>query len=161
MVIIKRDGTVQDFEKSKIYNAILKAMKYGSGIVKCDIAQRIADEIEVCVLDGMIPTVSKVEDMVYFELVNLGESATAKAYEGFRAVQEFKRKKNTTDDSIINLIKNVNKEVQNENSNKNSKLASTQRDLVAGEVSKDIAKRKIIPPRIIQAHEDGVIHIHK
>lgn len=159
--IIKRDKTIQEFKKDKISSAILKAMKYGSGIVKPEVAYKIADEIEQCIINGITLTVEKVEYMVYFELVNMGESLTAKAYESYRAVQEYKRITNTTDRSIIGLIECVNEEVQNENSNKNAKLASTQRDLIAGEVSKDIARRKLIPSKLYQAHQDGVIHIHK
>ena len=159
--IIKRDGSKAEFDKMKIENAILKAMKYGSGILEEEIAQDIADEIEKIYLQGSpSPTVYKVEELVYKELIDHQQELTAKAYEGYRAVQSFKREVNTTDDSILGLLDKSNEDVLNENSNKNGHLASTQRDLVAGEVSKDIARRKLIPAHIVQAHDEGAIHYH-
>ena len=161
LMIIKRDGSSVGFDKFKIKNAILKSMKYGSGIYREDIANKIATEIEMhCYENSMSPTVHQVEDMVYQMLIENKQELTAKAYEGYRAVQSFKREKNTTDDSILSLLDRSNEEVMNENSNKNGMLASTQRDLVAGEVSKDIARRKLIPAHIVQAHDEGVLHFH-
>ena len=159
--IIKRDGSKAEFDKLKIENAILKAMKYGSGVLEEDIAKNIADEIEKIYLQGSpSPTVSKVEELVYKELIDHKQELTAKAYVGYRAVQSFKREVNTTDDSILGLLDKSNEDVLNENSNKNGQLASTQRDLMAGEVSKDIARRKLIPAHIVQAHDEGVLHYH-
>ena len=159
--IIKRDGSKAEFDKLKIENAILKAMKYGSGVLEEDIAKDIAEEIEKIYLKGSpSPTVSKVEELVYKELIDHKQELTAKAYEGYRAVQSFKREVNTTDDSILGLLDKSNEDVLNENSNKNGQLASTQRDLMAGEVSKDIARRKLIPAHIVQAHDEGVLHYH-
>ena len=85
---------------------------------------------------------------------------TAKAYEGYRAVQEFKRNNNTTDESILSLVSRKNEDVMDENSNKNGAINATQRDLIAGEVSKDIARRKLIPAYIVQAHDEAVLHWH-
>ncbi len=159
--IIKRDGSKAEFDKLKIENAILKAMKYGSGVLEEDIAKDISEEIEKVYLQGSpSPTVSKVEELVYKELIDHKQELTAKAYEGYRAVQSFKREVNTTDDSILGLLDKSNEDVLNENSNKNGQLASTQRDLMAGEVSKDIARRKLIPAHIVQAHDEGAIHYH-
>ncbi|MDU3338190.1 anaerobic ribonucleoside-triphosphate reductase [Paraclostridium bifermentans] len=159
--IIKRDGSVVKFDKTKIENAILKAMKYGSGIYEEEMAKEIADEIELSFNQTKdVATVNKVEDMVYKNLINHKHELTAKAYEGYRAVQSFKREVNTTDDSILGLLDNSNEDVMNENSNKNGLLASTQRDLIAGEVSKDIARRKLIPAHIAHAHDEGVLHYH-
>lgn len=159
--IIKSDGSKAEFDKLKIENAILKAMKYGSGVLEEDIAKDIAEEIEKIYLQGSpSPTVSKVEELVYKELIDHKQELTAKAYEGYRAVQSFKREVNTTDDSILGLLDKSNEDVLNENSNKNGQLASTQRDLMAGEVSKDIARRKLIPAHIVQAHDEGVLHYH-
>ena len=162
MKVIKRDGRITEFNKDKIEAAILNAMKYGSGIVKEHIAKSIAESINKTakVNEDTPLTVYKIEDMVYYMLIQTNELETAKAYEGYRAIQSFKRESNTTDDSIIGLLNKTNKEVGNENSNKNSALASTQRDLIAGEVSKDISRRKIIPARIVQAHDEGIIHYH-
>ena len=159
--IIKRDGSMKPFDSSKIEKAILNAMKHGSGIVKYDIAKEIAENaFKVFEADNVPPTVYQIEDFVYFALCEEGEDLTAKAYEGYRAVQAFKREKNTTDDSIFSLIENLNTEVMNENSNKNAFIVPTQRDLIAGEISKDISRRKLIPAHIVQAHDDGVLHYH-
>ena len=159
--IIKRDGNVAKFDKNKIENAILKAMKYGSGVYIPEIAKEIAEEIEnICMERDTKATVYKVEEMVYTKLIDYKQKLTAKAYEGYRAVQSFKRAINTTDDSILGLLDRSNEDVLNENSNKNGILASTQRDLVAGEVSKDMARRKLIPAHIVHAHDEGVLHYH-
>ena len=157
MDVIKRNGDVDIFNKNKIINAICKAMKYGSGIYKKEIAVEIAKTIEE---KNETLTVYQIEDMVYKMLIDKGQELTAKAYEGFRAVQAFKREVNTTDNSIMGLVNKTNEDVMRENSNKDSFLASTQRDLIAGEVSKDIARRKIIPAHIVQAHDEGVLHYH-
>ncbi len=133
--IIKRDGNIVEFNREKIENAIIKAMRYGSGVYIPEIAKEIAIEIEdTYTNDTTTPTVYKVEEMVYTKLIDYKQKLTAKAYEGYRAVQSFKREINTTDDSILGLLDKSNEDVLNENSNKNGMLASTQRDLVAGEV---------------------------
>ncbi len=157
MNVIKRNGDIVEFDKDKIVNAICKAMKYGSGIYRKDIALKIANEIEN---KNETLTVYQIEDMVYQMLIDNEQELTAKAYEGFRAVQSFKRKVNTTDDGIMGLVNKTNEDVMKENSNKKSELASTQRDLIAGEVSKDITRRKLIPSHIVQAHDEGVLHYH-
>lgn len=162
-IIIKRDGKETIFDKTKIEQAILKAMKNGSGIIKKSIASQIADDAYDALYskDDDIPTtVDQVEDYVYFALLEYGEDLTAKAYEGYRSVQEFKRTINTTDKSILDLVSHKNKDVMEENSNKNALLASTQRDLIAGEVSKDISRRLLIPTEFVQAHDEGAIHWH-
>ncbi|MEG0388854.1 MAG: anaerobic ribonucleoside-triphosphate reductase, partial [Niameybacter sp.] len=161
MQVIKRDGQEVLFDEIKIYNAIMKAMKYGSGIVDETIAQKIADEIENFFAKSQVkPTIFQIETYVYLKLIENGHELTAKAYESFRAIQSFKRETNTTDQSIMGLINLTNEEVMNENSNKNAMMASTQRDLIAGEVSKDISRRKKLPARIVQAHDEGVLHFH-
>lgn len=157
--IIKRNGEIVPFDRKKIETAILQAMKYGSGIHKPDIASLIAKNAEKH-FSMTMPTVYQIEDFVYYELIDYDEEITAKAYEGYKRVQAFKRNLNTTDDSILGLLDRSNEEVMNENSNKNAVLASTQRDLVAGEISKDIARRKLIAPHLVQAHDDGILHIH-
>ena len=159
--IIKRDGKIVKFDKNKIENAILKSMKYGSGVYIPEIAKEIAIDIEsICMERTNTPTVYQIEEIVYTKLIDYKQNLTAKAYEGYRAVQSFKREVNTTDDSIIGLLDRSNEDVLNENSNKNGILASTQRDLVAGEVSKDMSRRKLIPAHIVHAHDEGVLHYH-
>jgi ribonucleoside-triphosphate reductase len=159
MDIIKRDGSKVEFNKQKIKEAILKSMKYGSGIVEEDIADIIANSCERDFKDNT-PTVHEVEDCVYDGLIEFEQFETAKAYEGYRAVQEYKREANTTDESIMTLLNRTNEDIMRENSNKNAIVASTQRDLVAGEVSKDISRRKLIPAYIVQAHDEGILHWH-
>ncbi|MEO2601754.1 anaerobic ribonucleoside-triphosphate reductase, partial [Clostridium butyricum] len=125
----------------------------------------IADEISINIYNVFVnektpPTVEQVENLVYYELVKNGFEGVAKAYEGYRAVQEFKRHKNTTDEGIISLLNSTNEDVLKENSNKDGNIAATQRDLIAGEVSKDIARRKLLPTNIVQAHDEGILHYH-
>ncbi len=159
--IIKRDGNLAKFDKQKIEHAILKAMKYGSGVYVPEIAKEISEDIEQIYMErDSNPTVYKVEEIVYTKLIDYKQKLTAKAYEGYRAVQSFKRTINTIDDSILGLLDKSNEDVLNENSNKNGVLASTQRDLVAGEVSKDMSRRKLIPAHIVHAHDEGVLHYH-
>ena len=159
--VIKRDGSHVAFDETKIYQAILKAMKYGSGIIDKEVANKIAHDINLtCEHQQITPTIFQIETYVYLKLIENGHELTAKAYEGYRAIQQFKRETNTTDDSILSLIDLSNEEVMNENSNKNPMMASTQRDLIAGEVSKDITRRKKLPARIVQAHDEGVLHFH-
>lgn len=161
MEVIKRDGSTVDFNKSKIEEAISKAMKNGSGIYLPDIASLIATDSEnFFSKHEEIATIYKIEQYVYDRLVHYGQVETARAYEGYRAVQEFKRNTNTTDESILDLLNKQNEDVMNENSNKNPVVAATQRDLIAGEVSKDISRRKLIPAYIVQAHDEGAIHWH-
>lgn len=161
MKVIKRDGSVAQFDANKIYNAIIKAMKYGSGVLDEAVARKIADEIEANFEKlGKEPTIFQIETYVYLKLIENGHELTARSYEGYRAIQAFKRETNTTDHSILGLIDMTNEEVMNENSNKNAMMASTQRDLIAGEVSKDISRRKKLPTRIVQAHDEGILHFH-
>lgn len=161
MKVRKRDESTVDFNRKKIYNAIIKAMKYGSGIVRPHIAKDIAYEIEKdCEKEFQDSvSISDIETMVYEKLIKKGEELTAKAYEGYRAVRESQRKRNTIDDKVWGIIKGTHENIK-DNSNKNTALVSTSRDLVAEEVSKDIALRMMLPAHIAQAHNDGLIYIH-
>ena len=161
MNLIKRNGQTVPFNKTKIKQAIVKAMRNGSGIYLPDIARLIANDAEKYFKKkDETPTISQVEKYVYQRLIHYGQDLTARAYEEFRAVQAFKRETNTTDFSVLGLVRGTNKETMNENSNKNARVASTQRDLIAGEISKDLARRKLIPAHIVQAHDTGAIHYH-
>jgi anaerobic ribonucleoside-triphosphate reductase len=159
--VIKRDCTEAVFDKQKIYNAIMKAMKYGSGIIKKDIAQAIADEIyEECQNKNEV-SISDIELMVYDKLITKKQRLTAKAYEGYRSIREFQRENfNTTDEQISELLNGTSDYWNNENSNKNPKLLTTQRDYMAGIVSTDITRRYLLPPEVVQAHDEGLIHFH-
>ena len=159
--VIQRDCSEADFDKSKISTAILKAMKNGSGIIKPKIAEDIADEIEEECKDKDEVSVSDIESMVYDKLITKKQRLTAKAYEGYRSIREFQREnENTIDTEITELLSGESDYWNNENSNKNPRLNTTQRDYLAGIVSKDASRRYILPPEIVQAHDDGLIHVH-
>ena len=159
--VIKRDCSEVDFDKSKISTAILKAMKNGSGIVKPKIADDIANEIEEECKDKEEVSISDIESMVYDKLITKKQRLTAKAYEGYRSIREFQREnENTTDSEIDELLDGESEYWNTENSNKNSKVLNTQRDYMAGIVSKDISRRFLLPPEIVQAHDEGIIHFH-
>ncbi len=162
MKVIKRDCTVVDFDKTKIYTAIMKAMKNGSGLIKEDIAKQIAREIENdCSKLPEEIDISTIEAMVFKKLVEKGQELTAKAYEGYRSVREFQRENENTIDAEISDLLSGNSEYWNtENSNKNEKLVTTQRDYMAGIVCKDMTRRYLLPPEIVQAHDTGILHFH-
>lgn len=159
--VIKRDGDKTVFDRSKITIAIEKAMNSSSGVYEIGQADKIAWEIEQEARQQEKPlTIYEIEDKVYYKLIENHNPATARAYENYKAVQAFKRHENTTDESIFGLLNKSNIAVLDENSNKDAHVVSTQRDLIAGEVSKDIARRKLIPADIVQAHDSGAIHFH-
>ncbi len=161
MNIIKRDCSEAIFNKEKIYEAIMKAMTFGSGIIKPEIARSIASEIESEVRNVDDLDIYMVEAMVFEKLIAKGEILTAKSYEGYRRVREFQRDvKNSTDESIMELLEHNSEYWNEENSNKNAMLVTTQRDYMAGIESEDISKRMLLTPDIIQAHEEGIIHFH-
>lgn len=158
--VVKRNGKVVPFNKEKISTAILKAMRYGSGVEKEKIANDIANEIESELQDVNEVQISEIENLVYNKLISKKQRVTAKAYEDYRAVREYQRQHNTIDNKVLGIIDGTNKASLSENSNKNEALISTCRDLVAEEVSKDISLRMMLPPHIAQAHQEGIIHIH-
>ena len=158
--IIRRDGTIVPFNKTKIRKAIINAMRDG-GVYLPDIARIIANDAENYFLKtDTTPTVSQVERYVFTRLIHYGQSKTAKAYESYRAIAEFRRQNNTTDNDIYEIVRGQNEFWNKENSNKDASLASTQRDYIAGCISKDIAYRRLFPTSIIQAHMSAAIHLH-
>ncbi len=160
MKVVKRDGHIVDFDRSKIVVAIQKANAEVEPEEKvCDakieeIVQGIENKKRKRIL------VEDIQDIIEQELMEDGKYILAKTYIIYRYTRELVRKANTTDDSILSLIKNSNKDVMEENSNKNATVASTQRDLIAGEVSKDLTRRVLLPEKISKAHDDGVLHFH-
>lgn len=162
MKVRKRDGHIANYEKEKIIIAIEKAMYSPQGKFVPNQALKIANEITEQFSKGAKEVISiyQIEDEVYYRLIAHNNPSTAKAYESYKAVQSYKRQINTTDNTIFSLIRHLDKELIDENSNKNAYIVSTQRDLIAGEISKDISKRKILPSNILEAHESGAIHIH-
>lgn len=159
MIVIKRDGRKVDFDKSKIIVAISKAQH---SLLKDNekIANAIAEEITQEALMLQEIDIKRIEKMVFDLLVKHKQKDVARAYEGYRAVREYRRITNTSDKDILELIEGSNKETINENSNKDAYIIPTQRDLMAGEISKDIARRKLIPIDIMEAHDKGVLHLH-
>ena len=161
MVVIKRDCSEVNFDKSKISTAILKAMKNGSGIIKPKIAEDIANEIEEECKDKDEVSISDIESLVYDKLITKKQRLTAKAYEGYRSIREFQREnENTTDIEIHDLVEDKDEYWKDENANKNPVLNPTKRDYIAGSVSTDMTKRYLLSPEIIQAHNEGLIHFH-
>ena len=160
MKVIKRDGSTVDFDRSKIVKAIHKAND------AVEESERISDEgIEsiVSYIEGKNRKrylVEDIQDMVEEKLMAADKFVLAKAYIIYRYNRALVRKANTTDESILKLLRNENKELAEENSNKNTMLASTQRDYIAGEVSRDLTKRILLPEKITKAHEEGAIHFH-
>ncbi len=161
MEVVKRNGQKVNFDPDKIYNAIMKAMKNGSGIVKPIIARNISKEIEQEFLAAARDIhISEIETAVFNKLIEKKQKITAKAYESYRAIQEFKRNYTELDKKIEGIVDGTNKDAIEENSNKNAYIASTQRDLIAGEYSKDYSRRKLLPANILHAHDEGMIHMH-
>ena len=162
MKIIKRNGSEENFDVEKIVNAVAKANKASehSELTNEQIAD-IADYVEYkCRKMSRAASVEEIQDMVEDQIMAKGAFSLAKNYVRYRYTRSLVRKSNTTDNQILSLIECNNEEVKQENSNKNPTVNSVQRDYMAGEVSKDITKRILLPPDIVEAHEKGIIHFH-
>ena len=160
VTVIKRDGRKTEFDADKIVIAISKANKDVTGkdkISRSDVAE-IVKHIEQNAKLSM--TVEEIQDAIERKLMEYGKFELAKKYILYRERRAIVRQANTTDESILSLVKNKNDETSRENSNKNALLVSTQRDLIAGETSKDITDRLLLPERIVKAHYDGILHFH-
>lgn len=161
MNVVKRDDTLVPFDKEKIYNAIMKAMKNGSGIVKPEIAKDIANAIEVKYTGKDEVSIYDIESDVFDLLISKKQRLTAKAYEGYRKIREFQREcDNSIDNDIAELLNDKSEYWKAENANKNPMLNTTKRDYMAGIISTDLTRRSLLPPDIVQAHDDGLIHFH-
>ena len=163
MKIIKRNGSEAVFDSDKIYSAVNKAneaVEPADRITKEDIEKITSRVSEKCQSLGRPAGVEEVQDMVEREIMALGAFTLAKTYITYRYTRELVRKSNTTDDRIMSLIECNNEEVKEENANKNPTVNSVQRDYMAGEVSKDITNRILLPREIVKAHEEGIIHFH-
>ena len=160
MKVIKRDGRKVEYDSDKIVIAISQANKEVGGkdkLSRADI-EFITKYIEN--LGKTTISVEDIQDIIERKLMEFGKFTLAKKYILYRERHAMIRQSNTTDESILSLVRNSNKDTMEENSNKNAFLAATQRDLIAGEVSKDITDRLILPERIVKAHNDGVLHFH-
>ena len=163
LLVQKRNGKIDNFDGQKIYNAIMKAMKYGSGIVKEDVATTITHEIAQELMSLNKKTISitnDIEPLVFNKLCDKGETITARMYECYRAKRELQRQENALDEAEAGIVDGYNKEEREENSNKNPDIAATQRDLMAGTYSRDYSRRKKLPINIMAAHDEGQIHFH-
>ena len=160
MKVIKRDGRTIDFDRSKIQVAIEKANKEVRGKERA--TKDEIDEIISYIMDlgKKRMLVEDIQDVIEEKLMEFDKYELAKKYIVYRYTRALVRKSNTTDESILGLIRNENKELAEENSNKNTMLASTQRDYIAGEVSRDLTKRILLPEKISKAHEEGILHFH-
>lgn len=160
MKIIKRDGRIVDYDRQKISIAIEKANRDVNGKEKAT-KEEIKEIIEY--IEGLSKKrilVEDIQDIIEEKLMEIGKYKLAKEYIVYRYNRALVRKSNTTDESILGLIRNENKELAEENSNKNTMLASTQRDYIAGEVSRDLTNRLLLPEKIVKAHQDGILHFH-
>ena len=160
MKVIKRDGSTVDFDKSKIVRAISRANESVDFEDRVDDAQINAIVDDIASRHRRRVLVEDIQDMVEEKLMEIQKYQLMKSYILYRYERALIRKANTTDESILALIKNDNKDVMEENSNKNARTASTQRDLIAGEVSKDLTRRILLPEKISKAHDEGVLHFH-
>ena len=163
MNVIKRNGSEVTFDKAKIENAIIKANNSVEEAVRLTPIQikRITDSVILSCEDlGRSPAVEEIQDMVEEHIMQHGAYEVAKAYITYRYTRSLVRQSNTTDDKILSLIELNNEEAKQENSNKNPILNSTQRDYMAGEVSKDLTRRILLPEEISAAHDAGIIHFH-
>ena len=163
MKLIKRNGSEVNFDREKIYAAVKKANEAVDEMARISEDDMVALALRVqnlCESMDRTAGVEEVQDMVERELMRLGAFELAKAYITYRYKRELVRKSNTTDDKILSLIECNNEEVKQENANKNPTVNSVQRDYMAGEVSKDITRRMLLPADIVKAHEDGLIHFH-
>ncbi len=163
MKIIKRNGSEAAFDISKIIVAIGKANATVDESIRMTPVQiqRIAESVVLsCEKLGRSPSVEEVQDMVEKQIMAHGAFEVAKNYITYRYTRTLVRQSNTTDDKILSLIECNNEDAQQENSNKNPVVNSTQRDYMAGEVSRDITNRILLPKEIVEAHNEGVIHFH-
>ena len=163
MKIIKRNGAEVAFDIQKIERAITKANNSVAEADRMTPVQigRIAESVELqCQKMNRAPTVEEIQDMVEHHIMAHGAFEVAKHYITYRYTRSLVRRANTTDDKILSLIECNNEEAKQENSNKNPVVNSTQRDYMAGEVSRDITNRLLLPQDIVEAHEEGIIHFH-
>lgn len=163
MKIIKRNGSEMPFDSNKIFSAISRANAQveDTDRISPEEIQAITDKVtEYCIRLERAPGVEEVQDRVEHELMTHGAFVLAKCYITYRYKRALVRQSNTTDDKILSLIECTNEEAKQENANKNPVITSTQRDYMAGEVSKDLSERLLLPADIVKAHEEGIIHFH-
>ena len=163
MKIIKRSGQEVTFDVEKIYNAVAKANAATTGARELTPGQirEISDHVEAMAAQmGRALSVEEIQELVETEIMKAGAYETAKRYIRYRYTRTLVRQSNTTDEQILTLIESNNEEVMQENSNKDPKVNAVQRDYMAGEVSRDLSERLLLPKEIVEAHQEGIIHFH-
>ena len=163
MKIIKRNGSEAVFDISKIIAAVTKAnnvVASNQRLTKEQITAIADDVAQECQSRNHAMNVEEIQDLVEDAIMQTNAYEVARKYITYRYVQSLRRTHNTTDDRILSLIECNNEEVKQENANKNPTVNSVQRDYMAGEVSKDLTMRMLLPAEIVKAHEDGIIHFH-
>ncbi len=163
MKVIKRNGSEVDFDITKIITAITKANENVEDETRMTPMQikRIAEAVEIrCLRMNRAPSVEEIQDLVETQIMAHGAYEVAKKYITYRYTRALVRRSNTTDDKILSLIECCNEEAKQENANKNPTVNSVQRDYMAGEVSRDLTNRLLLPEEIVKAHEEGIIHFH-
>ena len=163
MTVIKRNGSEVTFDITKIIAAITKANESVDESIRMTPMQiqRIAESVEFsCLKMNRSPSVEEIQDLVEYQIMAHGAFEVAKNYVTYRYTRSLVRRSNTTDEKILSLIECCNEEAKQENANKNPVVNSTQRDYMAGEVSRDITERILLPQEIVEAHREGIIHFH-
>ena len=163
MTVIKRNGSEVTFDITKIIAAITKANESVDESIRMTPMQiqRIAESVEfACLKMNRSPSVEEIQDLVEYQIMAHGAFEVAKNYVTYRYTRSLVRRSNTTDEKILSLIECCNEEAKQENANKNPVVNSTQRDYMAGEVSRDITERILLPQEIVEAHREGIIHFH-
>ena len=163
MKVIKRNGQEVSFDSSKILNAVIKANNEVEQLDKMtnyDLLELVCETTKTCEDLNRAVSVEEIQNFVEETLMEMGYFEIARRYIKYRYERELVRKANTTDETILSLLDSTNEEIKQENSNKNPVIISTQRDYAAGEVSKDLTRRLLLPKDVVEAHDKGIIHFH-
>lgn len=160
MKVIKNDLHIEEFDSKKIYKGIINAMRAGSGIYLPKIAKVIEEDCIDKFKGKEEININEIDKFVLKKLVSYGQSLTASAYDRYKTLKKFQKQEGIIDDDIYGIIDGTNEKEINENSNKDARMISTQRDLIAGTASRSFSERKIMPTYLLNAHNDGLIHIH-
>ena len=157
---INKHNEQEEFNSKKIFKAITQAMKSGSGVHYPKLSQLISEEAEEKFCKKETVTYAEVDKFVLKKLFEYGQDLTANAYERYKTAKSYQTIDNVIDKDVYGIIDGTNRSTIDENSNKDAQLISTQRDLIAGTYSRSFTERKIMPTHILNAHNEGIIHIH-
>lgn len=157
---LKKNGTEQEFDPRKIHRGIVKAMKNGSGVYHKNLAEMITTEADLKFGKKEVVSSEEVDKFILNQLMEYGQGLTAHAYERFKTMKSYQKTDEIIDKDIYGIVDGTNAAATSENANKDSRRASTQRDLIAGVVSRSYSERKLMPTHLLAAHNEGLIHIH-